>query len=211
MRKIIESTFVTLDGVIDDPHVWGMPYWDEEHMGYGARSMESTDALLLGRETYQAFAEAWSQRSGDPYTDEMIAMPKYVASRTLSEAPARASDSSTGSSTPPTWDPGGSPPPRHWHPRQPEHFEVLAGELSVDLGGEPTRVLTVGDTLDVQAGTGHRLWNAGTTPARATWRITPPLRAEQMFREMAGSTGMKRIGWLWTYRNEFRLGNGSAH
>lgn len=32
MRKIIESTFVTLDGVIDEPQVWGMPYWDEEHM-----------------------------------------------------------------------------------------------------------------------------------------------------------------------------------
>lgn len=86
MRKIIESTFVTLDGVIDDPHVWGMPYWDEEHMGYGARLIETADALLLGRETYEAFAEVWPQRSGDPYTDKMNAMPKYVASRTITDA-----------------------------------------------------------------------------------------------------------------------------
>lgn len=91
MRKIIESTFVTLDGVIDEPHVWGVPYWDEEHMGYGARLMETTDALLLGRETYEGFAEAWSQRSGDPYTDKMNAMPKHVASRTLTEATWNAS------------------------------------------------------------------------------------------------------------------------
>lgn len=49
------------------------------------------------------------------------------------------------------------------------------------------------------------MWNAGTTRTRATWRITPPLRTEQMFREMGTSTGLKRLGWLWAFRNEFRL------
>jgi dihydrofolate reductase len=47
--------------------------------------MEDTEALLLGRVTYEGFAEAWPQRSGDPYTDKFNAMPKYVASRTLTE------------------------------------------------------------------------------------------------------------------------------
>ncbi len=47
--------------------------------------MEGVEAQLLGRVTYEGFAEAWSQRSGDPFTDHFNAMPKYVASRTLTE------------------------------------------------------------------------------------------------------------------------------
>ncbi|GAA3594676.1 dihydrofolate reductase family protein [Kribbella ginsengisoli] len=85
MRKLIESTFVTLNGSIDNPQHWSPPYWDDEHSGYSLKLMENTEALLLGRATYESFAEAWSQRSGDPYTDNFNAMPKYVASRTLTE------------------------------------------------------------------------------------------------------------------------------
>jgi len=87
MRKLIESTFVTLDGVISDPHVWGPPYWDDEHNAYAAKLLFSADALLLGRETYQGFAEAWSGRPGE-YADRINGMPKYVASTTLNEADA---------------------------------------------------------------------------------------------------------------------------
>lgn len=86
MRKLVESTFITLDGVIDDPHVWGPPYWDAEHNNYSTRLLEPADALLLGRETYEGFAKAWPQRSGDPYSDKINAMPKHVASRTLKDA-----------------------------------------------------------------------------------------------------------------------------
>ncbi|ADB33641.1 bifunctional deaminase-reductase domain protein [Kribbella flavida DSM 17836] len=85
MRKIIESTFLTLNGSISDPQDWSAPYWDDDHTNYSMKLMEGTDALLLGRETYEGFAEAWSGRSGDPYTDNFNAMPKYVASRTLTE------------------------------------------------------------------------------------------------------------------------------
>jgi dihydrofolate reductase len=91
MRKLVESTFVTLDGVIGDPQVWGSPYWDEEHMAYAAKLMEPAEALVLGRATYEGFAQAWPQRSGDPYTDKINAMPKHVASRTLTEATWNAS------------------------------------------------------------------------------------------------------------------------
>lgn len=84
MRKLIESTFVTLDGVIADPHLWSGPYWDAEHSGYSADLLFGADALLLGRETYLGFAEVWPQRAGaDEYTDRINAMPKYVASTTL--------------------------------------------------------------------------------------------------------------------------------
>ncbi len=84
-RKLIESTLVTLDGVISDPQHYGGPYWDDEHSGYSAKLMDGTDALVLGRATYEGFAPAWSSRSGDPFTDRINAMPKYVASRTLTE------------------------------------------------------------------------------------------------------------------------------
>ncbi|MGR6916794.1 dihydrofolate reductase family protein [[Actinomadura] parvosata] len=88
MRKLVESTFVTLDGVISDPHVWGQPYWDAEHNAYSAKLLFGADALLLGRETYEGFAEAWGARSGDEYTDRINGLPKYVASTTLKEATA---------------------------------------------------------------------------------------------------------------------------
>lgn len=94
MRKLIESTFVSLDGIIDDtrpstasraePQHWGQPYWDEDHTGYSTALYAQSDAMLLGRVTYEAFAEAWSTRSGE-FADMMNAMPKYVASRTLTE------------------------------------------------------------------------------------------------------------------------------
>ena len=86
MRKLVESTFVTLDGVIDSPQDWSPPYWDDEHLAYASKLLFAADALLLGRATYEGFAEAWPQRSGDAYTDRINEMPKHVASRTLHEA-----------------------------------------------------------------------------------------------------------------------------
>jgi dihydrofolate reductase len=84
MRKLVESTFVALDGVISDPQVWGMPYWDEEHNQYARRLLFSADALLLGRKTYEGFAQAWQERAGSgDYADRFNELPKYVASRTL--------------------------------------------------------------------------------------------------------------------------------
>jgi dihydrofolate reductase len=95
MRKLIESTFVSLDGIIDDtrpstasraqPQHWGHPYWDDDHNSYAGNLLSSADAMLLGRVTYEGFAEAWSARSG-PDADLFNSMPKYVASRTLTEA-----------------------------------------------------------------------------------------------------------------------------
>ncbi len=86
MSKLVESTFVTLDGVLSDPQKWGPAYWDDEHAGYAHDLLFSSDALLLGRKTYEVFAQAWPARSGDDYTDRINAMPKFVASRTLTDA-----------------------------------------------------------------------------------------------------------------------------
>lgn len=93
MRKLIESTFVSLDGIIDDtrpstasraePQHWGQPYWDSDHDNYAQRLLDSADAMLLGRVTYEGFAEAWPAQED---AKQMNNMPKYVASRTLTEA-----------------------------------------------------------------------------------------------------------------------------
>jgi dihydrofolate reductase len=88
MRKIIESTFVTLDGVIQDPQNWSPPYWDDEHLNYNQNLMRTADTMLLGRVTWEGFAQAWPPRAGkgDAFADKFNEMPKYVASRTLRAA-----------------------------------------------------------------------------------------------------------------------------
>lgn len=87
MRKLVESTFVSLDGVISDPQKWGPPYWNDEHANYARDLLFSADALLLGRVTYEGFAKAWPPRAGkgDEYADRFNSLPKYVASTTLHE------------------------------------------------------------------------------------------------------------------------------
>lgn len=108
-----------------------------------------------------------------------------------------------------TWSAGTPPPPPHLHPRQDEHFELLEGELTVDVGGEVT-VLREGDTVDIPRATRHRMWNAGMTPARAMWSITPALRTEELFRALADvggrrATPVAAAAVLMRYRDEFRL------
>jgi dihydrofolate reductase len=84
MRKLVESTFMTLDGVTNDPQNWSGPYWDDEHAGYARRLLFSSDAMLLGRKTYEGFAQAWPQRAGDnDFADRFNELPKFVASRSM--------------------------------------------------------------------------------------------------------------------------------
>lgn len=91
MRKLVESTFMTLDGVISDPQRWGPPYWDDEHGAYAEKLMFGADALVLGRVTYEGFAQVWPARPSDSYTNRINSLPKHVASRTLTETTWNAS------------------------------------------------------------------------------------------------------------------------
>ncbi|MFI1867184.1 dihydrofolate reductase family protein [Streptomyces jumonjinensis] len=87
MRKLIATTFITLDGDVSAPDKWSGRYWDEEYSRYARELLFSADALLLGRKTYEGFAETWpalEEAEGD-YAVRMNALPKYVASRTLTE------------------------------------------------------------------------------------------------------------------------------
>lgn len=84
MRKIIVSTYATLNGVIENPQDWSFDYFDEEAAKFASDQLFAADALLLGRETYESFAQAWPSRS-DAFADRINSMDKYVVSTTLEE------------------------------------------------------------------------------------------------------------------------------
>jgi dihydrofolate reductase len=99
VMQIILSDFMSLDGVVQAPGGreedtdsgfahggWSMPYFDPEAMGLVIDEvMATTEALLFGRRTWQTMAAAWPGRAGDPFADRMNEIPKYVASRTLTQ------------------------------------------------------------------------------------------------------------------------------
>jgi dihydrofolate reductase len=83
-RRIVATMFMTLDGVVDEPHKWSFAYWDDGVAEFKDRELKASDALLLGRVTYEGFAAAWPGRKDETgFADKFNAMPKYVASRTL--------------------------------------------------------------------------------------------------------------------------------
>ncbi len=85
MRKIVVQTDVSLDGVQENPHLFVFDYHSEEIMDYRKEQFFRSDALLMGRVTYEGFAKVWPTRTGDDFSDRMNSLPKYVASRTLHE------------------------------------------------------------------------------------------------------------------------------
>jgi dihydrofolate reductase len=99
MRRIINSTYISLDGVIADPHTWPSNGVDEDAGVIQAELLFACDAVLMGRHTYDAFAPAWSSRSGDPYSDRINAMTKYAVSSTLKDR-ARTSCSTASARSP---------------------------------------------------------------------------------------------------------------
>lgn len=86
MRKVVVSEFMSLDGVIHEP-LWTFPYWNEEIAAFKYDELFSSDALLLGRVTYEGFAQAWPGRTDEQgYADRMNGLPKHVVSTTLAKA-----------------------------------------------------------------------------------------------------------------------------
>ncbi len=83
-RKLVVTVFTSLDGVIESPEKWSFPYWNDEIGKFKLEETRVSDALLLGRVTYEGFAAAWpSRKDPDGFADKFNAMPKHVASRTL--------------------------------------------------------------------------------------------------------------------------------
>ncbi len=116
-----------------------------------------------------------------------------------------------------TYGPGGEAPPKHLHPSQDEHFEVLEGELRVRVGDGGERVLAKGEEVDVPRGVPHQMWNPGAETARVRWQTRPALRTESWFRAIDAVRRSGRLGkdgmpgplafavFLNEYRDVFRL------
>ena len=94
MRKVIVSEYVTLDGVMEDPGGaegfehggWSFQFWNEEAAKFKFDELFASDALLLGRVTYQGFAKAWpTMKDEGGFADRMNSLPKFVVSTTLKE------------------------------------------------------------------------------------------------------------------------------
>ncbi|GAB3428957.1 dihydrofolate reductase family protein [Actinophytocola sediminis] len=90
MRKIIVSVNMSLDGDTDHMEEWHFQYFQEEAQKIAQEQLFASDALLLGRETYVAFAEVWpgmAEQAGE-FGERMNALPHYVVSTTLTEQQA---------------------------------------------------------------------------------------------------------------------------
>jgi dihydrofolate reductase len=96
MSKLFVSEFMSLNGVIEapggehgHPHTgWTFKsHYGDDHYAYKDEELQETEALLLGRKTYEGFAAAWPERGGkgDPFADKFNAMPKFVVSSTLTD------------------------------------------------------------------------------------------------------------------------------
>jgi dihydrofolate reductase len=84
MRNLVVTEFLSLDGIIENPG-WTLKYWNDEIAKFKGDETNATDALLLGRVTYEGFAMAWpnSEDEGAPFFNNVR---KYVVSTTLDKA-----------------------------------------------------------------------------------------------------------------------------
>ena len=92
MAKIVVTEFVSLDGVMEDPGGaekteyggWTFPYWNDDIGAFKFAELVASDAMLLGRKTYEGFAAAWPAMTDEQgFADRMNGMTKYVVSATL--------------------------------------------------------------------------------------------------------------------------------
>lgn len=116
-----------------------------------------------------------------------------------------------------TYAPDGERPPAHQHPKQDEHFEVLAGALRVEAGGEVS-TYGEGEAFDIPRGTAHRMANEGSVPARVTWTTSPAGRTLEWFRTLEATQRRVEgrrlarlvafVPLLIRFRDTFRLARG---
>jgi dihydrofolate reductase len=89
VRRVIASEIVSLDGVMESPEQWHFPYFSDEMGEAIGEAMAASDAMLLGRVTYEGFAAFWPAQEGSDddqeITDYMNNTPKFVVSKTLEE------------------------------------------------------------------------------------------------------------------------------
>ena len=171
MAKLVVGTYVTVDGVMqagggpDEDRTggfehggWAPPHFDEEGGRYVDDMIGRWDALLLGRKTYEGFAEYWPNQPADnPTAARMNSVPKYVASRTLQSVDWRNTTLLEGDAA----------------VAVAKLKDELDGELHVSGSSDLIQTLLRHDLVDelvllvfpIVLGTGKRLFGDGTIPA----------------------------------------------
>ena len=156
MGKIVAVSYVTLDGVFEDPS-WSGPYFNDELGDWQDRNLQEADVMLLGRRTYEGFKEAWPKMEAETghFGVKMNSMPKRVATTTLTEPEWNA-----------TFIEGDVAEAVR---------ELKAGPHSILINGSATLVnyLTKHNLIDeyrimiypVVVGEGRKLWHEGTKVA----------------------------------------------
>ena len=85
--RLVATEYLSLDGIFEEPGQWSFPFFSDQAAQFKWRELQSSDALLLGRKTYEGFAAAWPTMEGTgEFGEKMNAMPKYVVSATLERA-----------------------------------------------------------------------------------------------------------------------------
>ncbi len=88
MRKIVVGGFLSADGIMETPETWQFPFQTEELGAITERQIRDADAFLLGKATYEGFAEFWPTQTHNEFgvADKLNSAPKYVVSTTLQKA-----------------------------------------------------------------------------------------------------------------------------
>jgi dihydrofolate reductase len=83
MRKVVSGLFIALDGVVESPDQWQFDHFDEDMLATLTAHIAAEDAILLGRVTYQDWANYWPTATDEPYASHINTTSKYVVSTTL--------------------------------------------------------------------------------------------------------------------------------
>ena len=86
MGRIVSSFFTTVDGVVESPHEWHFPYFDEDMGKIVEGGMQSSQAFLMGRQLYDEWSQYWPNSEADKdFADFINGLPKYVVSTSLTD------------------------------------------------------------------------------------------------------------------------------
>ena len=88
MRDVVATLFISLDGVAESPDQWQFDHFDEGMMAAMTEALDVQDTVLLGRVTYQEWADYWPTSTDEPFASYINTIPKYVVSTTLDNVDA---------------------------------------------------------------------------------------------------------------------------
>ena len=86
MGTIVSNFFISMDGVVEAPDQWHFPYWNDEMEAVVTKGFETTEAMLMGRQLYEEWADYWPTSDDEATAELFNRLPKYVVSRSLREA-----------------------------------------------------------------------------------------------------------------------------